>query len=167
MKTSCVKHPKRGRLVIIHEWQLAVCDGNACAAALLSFLEYWHNIKTEQVYKAQQAFDIYGEKNESTTLWQFHTEEDLEQGVLIYKRTAIAVAVKLLESKGFIRLGRNPNPRYSWDRTRFFLLIPEVVNKAVAALSEDPGNGAASTENGSLHPPKTTDMSTENGSTIP
>jgi len=160
MKSSCIEHPKRERLLVIHKWQLEACDSNACAAALLSFFEYWHNIKVEQSQKAKQAFDVYGDKQDDT-LWQFHTEEDLEAGILIYRRTAISAAIKLLESKKFLVCGRNPNPKYRFDRTRFFMFCPDVVNSFLESR-----NGAPSTENGSCHPLKTVDPSVENGSAI-
>jgi len=65
MKSSCVSHPTREPLIIIRKWQITACNGNACAAALLSFFEYWHNIKTDSLSKDKEVnekFSEYGEE---------------------------------------------------------------------------------------------------------
>lgn len=133
MRGSCIQHPKREPLIIIHGWQIEACDGDACAAALLSFFEYWHNYKLDQRQKACEANDIaelHGDaRTQDESLFQFHTEEQLEQGVLIYKRRAIRESLTLLIKKGFISCQQNPNPRYKFDRTKYFLFHPEVVNE--------------------------------------
>lgn len=156
MKTSCIQHPKMEPLVIIREWQLEVCDGNACAAALLSFFEYWHNIRLEMAAKSQKAnevAEVHGDKGmQDASLWQFHSEDDLETGVLVYKRDTISTAIKFLVQKGFVEVGRNPNPRYKFDRTRHFRFNPAEVNKwlsqrAPKSRSSSPENPSRSTEN--------------------
>jgi len=93
MKSSCISHPKKEPLVIIRQWQLEFCDGNQCAAALMSFFEYWHGIKLEQSEKASQfnhVAQMHGDMpTQDESLWQWHTEKELEQGILIYKKTTI------------------------------------------------------------------------------
>ena len=44
MRTSCITHPPKDPLIMIRQWQVALCEGNTTAAALLSFFEYWHNL---------------------------------------------------------------------------------------------------------------------------
>ena len=73
MKTSCIRHPERENLIIVRKWQVVFCEGDTCAAALISFFEYWHNIKLEQYEKE--------ENPAKRSLLQWHTEEDLEHGV--------------------------------------------------------------------------------------
>jgi hypothetical protein len=58
MKSTCIHHPTKETLIIIKKWQLAFCDGDHCAAALLSFFEYWHNIKLELSQRARQANEL-------------------------------------------------------------------------------------------------------------
>lgn len=132
MRASCIAHPTKEPLIIIRQWQIEACDGNACAAALLSFFEYWHNIKLEQSAKSRQANDVaemHGEpRTQDETLWQFHTEAELEKGVLVYKRRVMSDAITLLEKRRFLTTGSNPVSRYKFDRTRFFLFHPEAVN---------------------------------------
>ena len=139
MRTSCITHPAKEHFLVIHQWQIKACDGNACAAALLSFFEGWHNTRLDIVEQSQNVTD---NTMLAETLWQNHTEEEIEKGIFIYKRTAIAQAIKLLEDKGFIQRGKNPDKRYSFDRTRFFLFNADIVNEWI-----NPKNGTPSTEN--------------------
>lgn len=136
MKTSCISHPSNEPLILIRKWQIEACSGNQCAAALLSFLEYWHNIKVESSQKARTANEVaekHGdEPTQDDSLWQFHTAEELEQGIMVYRKDSIRDAIKLLESKGFIQTGRNPNPRYRFDNTKFFLLDVDTVQRFLA-----------------------------------
>lgn len=132
MKASCVIHPDCEPMIIVRKWQLDFCNGNKSAAALLSFFEYWHNIKLEQSQKAKFQNSVanlhhdIGCQDES--LYQFHTMYELEHGVLLYSRDAINVGLKILVDKKVISIHKNPNPKYSFDRTRYFLFYPAIVN---------------------------------------
>jgi hypothetical protein len=132
MKASCVIHPDCEPMIIVRKWQLDFCNGNKSAAALLSFFEYWHNIKLEQSQKAKFQNSVanlhhdIGCQDES--LYQFHTMDELEHGVLLYSRDAINVGLKILVDKKVISIHKNPNPKYSFDRTRYFLFYPAIVN---------------------------------------
>ena len=134
MKTSCIQHPIKEPLIIVRRWQRFFCQGNNCAAALLSFYEYWHNIKLAMQQKNQLANDI-AEKHgdgrvQDETLLQHHTCDELMEGIQeIYGRSAISEANKLLESLGAITIHKNPNPKYAFDKTRFYLFHPDVCNE--------------------------------------
>ncbi|MDQ3173856.1 MAG: hypothetical protein M3Q91_09135 [Acidobacteriota bacterium] len=136
MKVSCITHPTNEHFIKIHPWQIDACDGNECAAALLSFFEYFHNVKLEQALKAKQFNDVsefHGDtRAQDETLYQFHSEDELERGVVIYKRRSMYDALKLLDEKGFVTLHHNPYNRYKFDKTRYFLFHPEVVNAWLA-----------------------------------
>lgn len=130
-KSSCLPHPPKEPLVIIRKWQVAFCEGNVCAAALLSFYEYWHNIKLEMQAKNIKSNDIAEMHHEARThdesLLQFHTLDELALGILgIFSKSTIAKANKYLEEKGAIAIFDNPNPRYKFDRTRYVLFKPEI-----------------------------------------
>lgn len=133
MKSSCVRHPESELLIIIRKWQMEFCDGDRVSAALLSFFEYWHNIKLSMVFKNSQANNTAEKhgytRDQDESLWQFHTENDLEEGIMIFGATSIGKGIEKLEKKGAITVSRNPNPRYKFDRTRFFLFNPEVINE--------------------------------------
>ncbi len=132
MRTSCIRHPEKEPIIIIRKWQLDFCGKDRIAAALLSFFEYWHNVKLDQNDKSIKMNDVaesHGDgRPQYEGLWQFHTEQELEDGTLIFKRTAINTAIKKLENLGVVTVGRNPNPRYKFDRTRWFLFNPDIIN---------------------------------------
>ena len=128
-RTSCIPHPESERLLLIRKWQLNACEKDACAAALLNLFEYWHNIKLEQKSQAQSYNEVaqrHGDNSSQIeTLLQWHTSEQLESSLLnIFNKRRIQKAIEILENLKFISVHRNPNPRYSFDKTRFFYFIP-------------------------------------------
>jgi hypothetical protein len=131
MKESCIPHPPNDPLILIRRWQIDLCDGNVVAAALLSFFEYWHNIKLEQQRKAVQRNDVrekHGdERRHDESLWQWHTEADLLDGIMITSQNPLRRALHYLTTRGYITQSQNPNPRYHFDRTRYFVFHPEMV----------------------------------------
>jgi hypothetical protein len=133
MKSGCISHPTKEPLILIRQWQLEFTGGNEAAAALLSFFEYWHDIKLDISAKATRLNEIaqrHGEKAEQdASLWQFHTNEELERGVMIFKETALRAGIKKLLELGVIEVGRNPNKRYAFDNTKYFLFHPDVVQR--------------------------------------
>lgn len=137
MRTSCVQHPAAEPLIIIRQWQVEACGGNHCAAGLLSFFEYWHNIKQEQSAKARQANDVaekHGDqRSQDESVVQWHNSRELESGLLgLFGKMKIAEAIELLKGKGFIRVFRNPNPRYKFDATKHFVFESDRVNEWLA-----------------------------------
>lgn len=85
MRTSCIRWSANQRLVLFREEQLAFCRGNICAAVLLSYFEYWHSIRMEQSAKSEYENRVAAAHNEAgmqnTSLWQFHTADDLVAGM--------------------------------------------------------------------------------------
>ena len=77
MKTSCIQHPPNEPLIVIHQWQLVFCEGDAATAALLSYFEYWHNVKLEIQANAKA-----NEMPFEPSLLQFHSEKELIEGIL-------------------------------------------------------------------------------------
>jgi hypothetical protein len=133
MRTSCIQHPTAEPLIIVRTWQLVATNGNKAGAALLSFFEYWHNHRLEAAEKAAKANEVaemHGEKGtHSTSLLQFHSTTDLEKGLLLFKSDSIREGIKILEKIGFVSIYRNPNPRYRFDKTKYFLFHPQQVNE--------------------------------------
>lgn len=137
MKTSCIRHPEDESLIILRLWQREACEGNNCAGFLLSYFEYWHNVKLRQSHKARQANDVaemHGDpRAQDEGLNQWHNEEELEEGLLWeYGRKTIREALVLLEGKGFIARIPNPNPKYRFDKTAHFVFRPGAVNAWLA-----------------------------------
>jgi hypothetical protein len=173
MRTSCINHPARDPFIIVRKWQVDLLEGDRTAAALLSFFEFRHNDKLDQKEKALQENDVaeaHGDsRTQDETLYQWHTEKELEDAILISKRDAISAAIKKLVEKeledailiskrdaisaaikklvekGFLSVHKNPNPKYKFDKTRYFLFYPETVNKAIESRSSI--NPSSSREN--------------------
>jgi hypothetical protein len=140
-RTSCIPHPEGERLILIRKWQLAACDQDACAAALLNLFEYWHNIKLEQKSQAKGYNEVAARHGENSTqietLLQWHKSEQLEESLLnIFNKRRIHAAVELLENLKFISVHRNPNPRYAFDKTRHFLFHPNEVRAWLKTYSD-------------------------------
>jgi hypothetical protein len=134
MKSSCMQHPSNEPLIIIRKSQIEFCSGDMCAAALLSFFEYWHNIKLEMSYKNKVSNDVayrHGEDrlHDETTL-QFHSLEELSAGMLgLYSVNSIKKSKKLLVELGIIIEHKNPSDRYKFDRTIYYQFYPEIYNE--------------------------------------
>lgn len=168
MRTSCISHPPNEPLVVIRLWQLEFCEGDACAAVLLGYFSYWHEIKNAARKKAKHANDVaemHGDqRTQDETIVQFHSEEDLEKGIMIYGKSSIARAIKYLEGKGVITVFRNPNERYKFDRTRHFIFYPEMCQNFIDARS---GNNNESTNNTNGSFPKSSSPSSNKAVAIP
>ena len=149
MKSSCITHPANEPLIIVRRWQLDFCNGDGCAASLISFFEYWHNIKTCAAQKARASNDVaemHGDtRTQDETVVQFHSEDDLEKGLLLYGRTTIAKSLKQLEEKGVIEIMRNPNPRYKFDRTRHFVFHPSACQQFLDTRTANIGGSTPKT----------------------
>jgi hypothetical protein len=134
MKTTCIAHPANDTFLAIRRWAVTACDGNHCAAALISFFEHWHNNKIEasqQSAKRNKVAEFHGEEGtQDTSFYQFHSQDELVDGVLgMWKKDGVIRAVKILERKGFISKHTNPSKRYNFDRTNYFLFHPQVINE--------------------------------------
>lgn len=136
MRNSCVIKAPQTQIVMLRGDLLEICDGNHCAAALLNHLIYWHDIKLEQMGQSQFAnrvSEMHGETGshyEGTLQW--HTTKDLQDAMLgAWGINKIRDSIGLLESKGFVDISNNPNPRYKFDKTKYFQLNPDAVNGAI------------------------------------
>lgn len=131
MKSSCISHPEREPLVQFKRWQVVFCEGNTCAAALMNYFEYWHNNRLDNQYKAKISNDIaetHGDKRtQSESLLQFHTLEALYDGLLgAFGHSKIRESIAFLADKKVISIFNNPNPRYSYDKTKHYFFHPEI-----------------------------------------
>lgn len=161
-KTSCVKRLDNDPFIIIRTSYVRICQGDITAAALLSIFEYWHNSKLA----ARKNHIDMDESPVTTTppppLWQYHKNEDLEDQLMgIGKRERIDRARKLLQEMGIIEIGRNPNKKYKFDATTFYLFHPEILNDYLDSLA------AASAENRTEPLRKAETITAENSRAIP
>jgi hypothetical protein len=134
---------------------LDICDGHHGAALLLGFFVYWHDFKLQQRVKNIQANDI-AEKHgdppgQDVSLYQFHNKKQIYDGLLgLVGKQAIEDGIKLLVKKSFISVHKNPNPRYSFDSTRHFLIFPDEINQSLGRTKL----GWSATQNGTTVDPK-------------
>lgn len=140
MRSSCIKHTKNERLVLIRESYINICNKNIVAAALLSFFEYWHNIKLDMREKNREAnrvAQMHGEEcRQDETLYQFHNMKELTEGIMsLGGETKIRDSIRSLTSLGFVSVHKNPNPRYNFDKTNYFLFNSAAVNEALEKLA--------------------------------
>lgn len=143
----CLPTPSSDRYIIRHKWQVDFCEGNICAAELISYFASWHDIRLNQSEKSRYANKIAqthgdgGTQDES--LLQFHSQEELKIALHnAYSVDSIRTGIRLLESKGVISRHRNPNPRYHFDKTTYYLFNPKVCAEYIDSLKI--GNGKQS-----------------------
>lgn len=153
MKSSSINHPENEPLIIIRQWQLDFCEGDKVAAALMSFFEYWHNIKlgnASQNEKANVISMAHGDDPAAdTSLFQWHTESELITGIMNIAKAGktLSRGLELLESRGIITIHTNPNPRYKFDKTRHFLFHPEIANEWLNSIYRQRKNTLSSSKN--------------------
>lgn len=150
---------------------LAICDGHIAAAALLSLFEYWHNVRLAQSEKSAEQNAIaqkHGEEGtQDTSLFQFHTAEQLHSNLLgIAGKHAISDGLKLLEEAGFISIHKNPNPRYAFDSTKHFLLHVHSVQVALDAYFGRQDAETQAFQNGKSDIPKMGNPPIQNGQSV-
>lgn len=143
--------------LVIRASYVKLCNGNIVAAALIHIFEQWHISKLSAKEQAKRDNDIaerFGDqRTQSENLYQWHTSESLEAALMgMAKRDTILQARKQLVSMGVISEHRNPNPKYSFDKTTYFLFDPDVVNQLLAlsvgkSSNERPENRQQSAEN--------------------
>ena len=137
MKTSCIRHPESTRYIQLHQWQVTFCQNSHCAALILSYFTAWHDwkIRNDQYYRrTNDIAEMHGDgrpNNENAYLF-FTTEELIDGCMGLYGKKAITDGLDLLASLGVISVHKNPNPRYHFDKTKYFQFYPQVCNRWIA-----------------------------------
>ena len=134
MKSTCVHHPKSNRYIQVYEWQIDFCRQNHCAAFLLSHFIAWHDWKLnhdEYYSRANNIAELHGDgRPNNQNAYLFFTMDDLADGILnLYGKNAINTALLLLEELQVVSVHKNPNPRYHFDKTKYFMFYPEICNE--------------------------------------
>ncbi len=168
MKSSCVQQPNNNRYIQVFEWQIAFCNQNHCAAFLLSNFISWHDWKLnhdEYYLRANNIAELHGDgRPNNQNAYLFFTMDDLADGILnLYGKNAINIALQLLEELKVISVHKNPNPRYHFDKTKYFMFYPAVCNEWIKTTFENKGNQNQIIEdlNESIDPLKEGDRSFE------
>lgn len=137
--SSCIRHPEKTRYIQVYDWQIKFCQGNHCAALLLSFFINWHDwkLRNDQYYKrANDIAEMHGDgRPHGQDAFLFFTTEELISGCMeFYGKKAINEALALLTSLHVITTHKNPNPRYHFDKTKYFKFNPKVCNRWISDI---------------------------------
>jgi len=130
--STCIRQPGT-RYIQIHEWQIKFCQNNHCAGLLLAFFIAWHDWKKQhdQYYRnINDIAEMHGEDHpHSQNAYLFFSMDELIEGCMgFYGKNAINEALKLLVSLKVIKISKNPNPRYHFDKTKYFKFFPDICN---------------------------------------
>jgi hypothetical protein len=137
MNTSCIRHPENTRYIQLHEWQVRFCKGSHCAALILSYFIAWHDwkLRHDQYYRrSNDIAEVHGEGrpyNENAYLF-FSTEQLIDGCMGLYGKKAISDGIEFLVSLNVISVHKNPNPRYHFDKTKYFKFYPKICNRWIA-----------------------------------
>ncbi len=136
MKTSSIKTPENDGIVVVRKSFIDLC-GDKDAGILLSYLTYWHDVKLNQNSKNSRLNKIAAEHGDIGTqdesLLQYHRNQEIyEQCLGLISIKGIAKARTILKERGFVTEHRNPNKKYAFDKTIFYLLHTVKVNSSIS-----------------------------------
>lgn len=128
--------PARDHLIIVRQ-SLVKLTGCHIKAALLHYFDYWHCSKIQANKDAvhrNRVAERHGDyATEDESLLQWHTFDEMTEDLMgIAGKTKIKQCIAELVELGYITKHRNPNPKYKFDRTVYYLFHPEVINQAIA-----------------------------------
>ncbi|MFM6221618.1 MAG: hypothetical protein ACKPDM_14910 [Dolichospermum sp.] len=141
-----VKHLIRhyGKYIYRHEDYQAICQGDDCAAQILSLFEFWTTCRLEEIKRTES----YNEQNKRSKthllqipdLWLYETIEDISSGMLhAYGDSSIRKSLKKLIEWEFINYRKSPN---TFDRTKEYRFNTELIQSSL-----DQWRNAQTTEN--------------------
>lgn len=132
--------PEANRWIQVTTWQVAVCEGNVCAAAILAYFFARHYGKLKHVAEGKEDNAIavahkLQPRRGAESLWFRATDRQIEAAIFFFKRRSFPPAIEFLKEKGFVsKLDKNPNPAFAFDRSRYFKLNVERVQEALFEL---------------------------------
>ena len=121
-----------GRYIYRHEDYQAICQGDDCAAQILSLFEFWTSCRIEEIRRVQS----YNDQNKRTsiamevpTTWLYETTGDISKGILnAYGDSSIRKSIKNLLDWGFLD---SRNSKHSFDRTKEYRFNTDVIQSAL------------------------------------
>lgn len=135
--STCIRHPEKNRYIQLYDWQVSFCQNNHCAALLLAYFIAWHDWKLRNDQYYRRANDIAEMHNDGRThnenAYLFFSTEQLVDGCMgLYGKKAVVEGLDLLAALGVISIHKNPNPRYHFDKTKYFQFYPQLCNRWIA-----------------------------------
>lgn len=168
MKTSCIERVPKDTYVVLKKSFLSICDSCFEAAILLAYFESWHNFKINAIEQNRQLNDVaekHGDKRtQDETLFQHHTSEKIYEDCMgMVSQKGILKGRKKLVELGYISEHKNPNPKYSFDNTVFYLFHADAINIAIIKLKN---NELQFSQTAEVHTGKMEQRSVQNGDTV-
>lgn len=136
--TTCIRHPEKNPYIQLFAWQVLFCQNNHCAALLLAYFTGWHDwkLRNDQYYARYNDISERhtGERPYIENAYLFFTTQDFIDGCmgLYSNKKTISDALELLVELGVISIHKNPNPRYYFDKTKYFRFYPATCNRWIA-----------------------------------
>ena len=126
IRESCIKHPARNPTVVLRADYLRLCDGDHCAAMILSQHEHWHNVRLENLQQAREHNKAAVRGSEQPTqdveLWVYQAQLAMKGQLMgLFGDKAITTGYKTILDKGFLQ--KRTNPRFTWDKTLQYLFM--------------------------------------------
>jgi hypothetical protein len=109
MRTSCINFPPNDQITINRASLVAICDGEKRYSKILSYLIYTKEAPSEGLTYNEIYDGILGEVG----------------------LNKIKDGIKFLKEKGFISVYKNPNPKYAFDQTNYYLVHDDIINSAI------------------------------------
>lgn len=127
-------------LAILKADYIDMCDGDHCAAMVLSVFEYWHGIKLGGVAQERVRERSDPKYKSEFDMWIYKSVDAIAEDLLgHYGRGAITGAIKLLVSKGYLSTRNNPDDKLNKTRQYYFNVsaVQEDVNRWAEKQSLD------------------------------
>lgn len=182
---KCLSHYDDDAIIIIRKSITEIMNGDVVASALCSYFEYWHNVRLSSIEKERQENRVaiqHGDEGKQISLYQFHTVNEIEETIQIAKKDKIRESLRKLVDLGIVSIHNNPNPKYGFDKTKYYLFHPAKLQKLISAyrytknrtsdLSDvvgyDPPESTENTDERKIAPQPTKDeiLSAENRNSI-
>lgn len=112
--------PSFGKVVVVREDFMRVCEGQRESAVLLSILVYWTEVKVgmlNQIGHENEAREKEGlQPIDPDGLWIWKSYDDfIGESLGMLTRYSLKKAISHLKKLGILEVRKNP--RYNWDRT--------------------------------------------------
>lgn len=138
-KTSCIQHPANTPLLMIRADYLILCDGNACAAALLNEFEQFENHALNEQGRDTSEWAKPGTEAPDPERWFYWTRKDIARELFhVYSAYQMDKALALLFEKGFINRREygvdKMDHRYQY---RFHVATIQAAINGLASVSPD------------------------------
>ena len=131
--------PSFGKVVVVREDFMRLCEGKRDSAVLLSILTYWTEIKLgmfNQVTHENEAREKDGlPPIDIDDLWVWKSyEELLEESLGLLTEYSLKKAIAHLKELGLLEVRKNP--RYRWDRTNQYRLNLDVLIRKLKEIHQ-------------------------------